>query len=133
MKKILLFLVAITSFFALTSCSSSNRYEEEAGVYNLYYIDFGIEQAEIDLDISMFEYARITLYPNGFYLTETKSVDSQVNSEFGTYIIEDGKIKFGTFTSIFTGSMVCDYIDGEIHFPETSFLGITFSAKFKRD
>ena len=127
MKKILLFLVAIIS------CSSSNRYEEEAGVYNLYYIDFGIEEAEIDLDISMFEYARITLYPNGFYLTETKSVDSQANSELGTYLIEDGKIKLGTFSSIFTGSMVCDYIDGEIHFPETSFLGITFSAKFKRD
>ena len=85
MKKIILFLIAITSLFTLTSCSL-NKYEEEAGVYNLY--DMGG-----DLDESMYEYYRITLYASGICLTESKGADSEDEySGYGIYKIEDGEV-----------------------------------------
>ena len=125
MKKILLFLIAITSLFTLTSCSL-NKYEEEAGVYNLYYMGG-------DLDESMYEYYRITLYASGICLTESKGADSEDDySGYGIYKIEDGKITI-TSLGLLTAVEKYDYVDGEIHIPPTSFLGITFSAKFKRD
>ena len=126
MKKILLFLLAITSLFTLTSCSL-NKYEEEAGVYNLYYMDG-------DLDVSMYEYYRITLYACGICMTESKGANSEDDySGYGIYKIEDDKITITSGLGLLTVKEEYDYIDGEIHIPTTSLLGITFSAKFKRD
>ena len=125
MKKILLFLIAITSLFTLTSCSL-NKYEEEAGVYNLYYMDG-------DLDESMYEYYRITLYASGICLTESKGIDSEDEyAGYGIYKIEDGKITITSGLGLLTAIEKYDYVDGEIHIPPTSLFGITFSAKFKR-
>ena len=125
MKKILLFLVAITSIFALTSCSL-NKYEEEAGVYNLYYMDG-------DLDVSLYEYYRITLYASGICLVESKGSETESTySAFGTFSIEDSKIKIISGLGLLTTVEEYDYIDGEIQMLNVSIEGINFSAKFKR-
>ena len=125
MKKILLFLVAITSIFALTSCSL-NKYEEEAGVYNLYYMDG-------DLDVSMYEYYRITLYASGICLVESKGSETGgTYSSLAIFSIEDNKIKIISGLGLLTTIEEYDYIDGEIHMLNVSIQGINFSAKFKR-
>ena len=125
MKKILLFLVAITSLFALTSCSL-NKYEEEAGVYNLYYMDG-------DLDVSMYEYYRITLYASGICLVESKGSETEgTYSSLAIFSIENNKIKIISGLGLLTTIEEYDYIDGEIHMLNVSIQGINFSAKFKR-
>ena len=125
MKRILLFFVAIICLFTLSSCSF-NQYEEEAGVYNLYYMDG-------DLDESMYEYYRITLYACGICLTESKGADvDDQYSGFGIYKIENDKIIITSGLGLLTVKEEYDYIDGEIHIPTTTILGLTFSAKFKR-
>ena len=134
MKKILLFLITLSSLFALTSCGLVdeikglfNPYEEEAGVYNLY-------EMTGDLDVSMYEYYRITLNADGTCLVESKGVNSsQVYSSTATFSIENGKISVVTRAGSASVTEIYDYVDGEIHMPTQTIQGITFSAKFKRD
>ena len=143
MKKILLFLlVAFASLFILASCDSDkktsadaeeneetnetvNPYEKEAGVYNLY--------AMTGLDMSLYEYYRIILNADGTCVVESKGAGaSQLYSSTATYSIADGKISIVTVSGATSITEVYDYVDGEIHMPEQTISGITFSAKFKR-
>ena len=120
--------------FSLASCTIIdeineiiNPYEEEAGVYNLYYMSG-------DLKVSMYDYYRITLNADGTCLVESKGVNSsQVYSSSATYSIENGKISIVTRSGSSSVTEVYDYVNGEIHMPTQTIQGITFSAKFKRD
>lgn len=129
MKKLFVLFALVIGMFALTSCSllNQNKYEEEAGVYNCYYISG-------DLSLSMYDYYRITLNADGTCLVESKAKgSSQTYSAEATFSIENNKIKIVTRSGAASVTEEYDYIDGEIQMLNQSIQGISFTAKFRRD
>lgn len=126
MKKFIVFALILVSAFALSSCKDSNKYEDEAGVYSLYYMTG-------DLNLSMYEYYTIELFANGDVTVKSKPAgSSQLYEASATFSIEDGKITIVSVNGSTKVTEIYDYIDGEIHMLNVEEVGISFTAKFRR-
>ena len=132
MKKLFAYLLCVSTLLFLTSCSllsliKGKPYKEEAGVYELYYMSG-------DLNMSMYDYYRITLEADGDCLVESKGkYNSSIYSAEATFEIEDNKIYIVTKSGSASVTEVYDYVDGEIQMNNQSIQGITFTAWFKRN
>ena len=87
MKKLFAYLLCTVTLLFLTSCSllslfKGEPYKDEAGVYELYYMSG-------DLNMSMYDYYRITLEADGDCLVESKGAyNSSIYSAEATFEIE---------------------------------------------
>ena len=126
MIKILMFLSVFTLFFTLTGCNS-NKYEEQAGTYELYY-------ASGSISLSNYDYWRIILKEDGTCVIESKGAyNSQIYSATATFEIAEEKIRIYTKNGTATITEEYDYIDGEIHMINQQIQGYTITAKFRRN
>lgn len=124
MKKFLLFLLMLPLLF-VTSCG--NKYEAEAGKYELYYMDGSFQ-------LSSYEYYTITLYANGKCDIASKATSNPTKYEAsGKFDIVDGKINIYTSYGLAqTVTETYDYINGEIHMLNVKVENYEFTAKFRR-
>jgi hypothetical protein len=126
MKKVI-FMILLSLTILLTSCKPS--YEEEAGLYELYFMEGAYT-------IEMYEFYTIELFENGTVRIQSKS------SEFGSavydvtteYSIQNQKITIITKVGFSNLKEIYDYVDGEIHMIDAEIPGTedVLTAKFRR-
>lgn len=126
MKKIFFLSMLFVFTLVLVSCQE-NKYEEEAGLYELYHMSG-------DLQLSNFVYYTIELKADGKAVVRSKGSHSGASEyEAGaTFSIKDGKIILVSKMGSQKVTETYDYIDGEIHMLDVEAVGIAFTAKFRR-
>ena len=121
MKKFIITLLSVVMCFACltmaTSCVNKKINKEVVGVYEMANVSGTINQNGFvtNLDVSLYEYYRITLKEDGSALVESKGTSSSAIYEAeGTWEWSDGKIKLKTTQSGITVTEVMDWADGVI-------------------
>lgn len=124
-KKVSIVFLCVLATIFLTACSSSSKYKEEAGTYELTSISG-------DFTMSDFKEYKIVLKADGkVEVNASYATTTQTYNAKGTFDIKDGKINLYTKNGDQTITETYDF-DGETIKMNASAGGISFYAVFTK-